>query len=424
MRRMTRTRSAVVLTTLAVAGSMLVLGGCESGHGKHVQKHKEMAEERLSQLKSGTEWQMAKQRFLAGDLKRAREGAERSIALNGNVGKSHLLLGRIELEEGDLESAMRSFARAQELEPENAESFYYQGLVFERIGQSQRAYDAYAKAAELDVTDPQYAVAAAEMLMEMGRLQDAEAMLRDRIDRFELNPAIYQTLGHIAMLLENPSHAAGLFGQASMLAPDDTRIMEDLIRAQIASGDFAEAEYHLGRLLGAEEHADRRDLMHLRAQCLIRLNQPVEAREILLELTADAEGKRDLMAWERLGQVAALLDDQARLRTASQRLIAMRPDRASGYILRAMYHRASGDLDKALRDATFATQRAANDASMHVFRGVILQDMGRNVEAAKMFAMATRLDPAHQAAAQLWRASQNNTTNAGTAITGHGAATD
>src|SRR5689334_14733375 len=91
-------------SALALAACLAALTGC-AGHGQYTQEGIKTAEERLAQMKSGTEWQMAQQQFLAGDLDKALKTVDSSIGLNPKVAKSHTLRGRILIEKGQLEAA-------------------------------------------------------------------------------------------------------------------------------------------------------------------------------------------------------------------------------------------------------------------------------------------------------------------------------
>src|SRR5687767_5935812 len=90
--------------TIVPVLALLTLAGC-AGHGNYTQERVNAAGARMSQLKSGTEWQMAQQQFLAGELDKSLKTVDRSIALNDQVPKSHTLRGRILVEKGRLEEA-------------------------------------------------------------------------------------------------------------------------------------------------------------------------------------------------------------------------------------------------------------------------------------------------------------------------------
>lgn len=392
-------RLRVVGRTLAVsaAGLMIALAGAAgtgcSGHGKHTQGHKNAAEARLAQMKSATEWDMARQAYLAGDLEKALRHIDRSIVLNDQVPKSHVLRGRILLEMGNFEAAIASLEKAAELDPSNVDAAYYQGLCFERIAKREQALELYQFAATLAPENGQYAVAAAEMLIDLGRLDDANEYLLERSTSLQHNPGVKQALGQIALLQGRGEDAHELFTEARLLSPDDTAILEDLIRAQIATERFAEAEYHLARLSEAPANKGRRDLQHMRARCLLQVDRPLEAREILISLTSDQAGTKDVEAWIMLGHTSYVLGDVGRLRQAAARVIALAPTRSEGYMLRAMWQRQSGDRAAALTALDEAVKFRGMDTAPLVLRAIVAQELGRLDIAESSLAMAASENP-------------------------------
>lgn len=397
---------------------LAVAGGCNNpGQGKYTSEAKAQAQERMSMLKSGTEWQMAHQQFLAGEMDKAHKTIDKSIAMNPTVSKSHVLKGRILMEKGRLEEARESLLEAERLAADNVEAQYFLGIIHEQFSQPAEALARYLKAAELDVGNPQYVVAAAEMMVQQNRLDDAEQFIDARRHAFEYNAAIKQTLGHIAMLRGDTRLAAERFNEALLLAPDDTAILEDIAQAQMACGNFAEAEFAVTKLLQLEQNKDRRDLKQMRAKCLIALNRVVEARSTLLELSAEPEAARDVQTWIDLGNVAAVLKDKPHLRQAAQRAVALAPDRHEGYTLRGIYNRLEGRPEDALASFEQAVKRAGAEPSPYMLKALVLQDLGRPFEARQTIEQALAANPTSPRL-QAMLASIDARTGAGNTVTG------
>lgn len=390
-------RAASILGLCLLGAS---LASC--GHGAYTTEHMNTATEKVALIKSGSQWTQAQQQFLAGDLDKALKSVDESIAIKADYAKSHVLRGRILMEKGDLDGSRISLLRAEELDPTLPDTQYYLGILHERFRQPQEALSRYSKAAALDPRSPQYQIASAEMLVQMDRLDDAQALIDSKRDTFQYNPAVKQTEGHIAMLRGNPEAAAKLFGEARLLAPDDMSILEDLARAQIASANWSEAEYNISRVLEGSKTKPaapgtpalaRRDLQHMRVTCLLKLDRPVEARTTLLELTQGQEGEKDLRAWINLGDVCALLNDNARLRTAATRAVAISPETYEGYYLRGLFLHRTGDNKAALDSLDKATTLTATDPGPWVLRGMVQQDLGMLQEAKASFETAAKLAP-------------------------------
>lgn len=392
-----RPNRAIRLASLA---ALLALAGCQ-GHGKYTTEGISNANKRMSELKSATEWDMARSQFLTGDLKKALESVDRSIGLNPTVAKSHTLRGRILIELGQLEQASASLQEALKIDAAHVDAHYFLGIVHERFSDAETALANYTAAANLDSGDPQYALAASEMLIDLGRLDEAERFLEERRKSFEQNAGVRQQLGHIALMRGDAKTAVKRFEEARTLAPDEPSMLEDLALAQVSAGMFGDAEYNLRRIMDNPKNKERRDLRHAQARCLAALNRPVEARQILLGLSTEEAGKNDPAIWTDLGEIAALLNDMARVRIVAARLIAIAPERADGYVLSAVWQRQDGRLDDALKNLDTATRLAPGKATAWMLRGMILQDQGRAREAADAYAQALAIDPANDSAQRM-----------------------
>ncbi len=380
-------------------GLVLLASGC-TGNGGYTKEHASVAKQKMSIMKAATEWDMARQAFLAGDLDKAISKVDASMTYNDQVPKSHVLKGRILLEQGDIGPALESLRTAEAIDPEFVDAHYYLGIVHERLGKLEEAYAEFALASELDGYNPDYAVAAAEMLVDLGRMGEAEAYL-DNGPSFEHHPGVRQTLGHIAMMQNDPEMAVSLFEQARLLAPSDDVVLEDLIRAQLATSRFREAELNLSGMLSETEHESRRDLQHMRAQCLMQLDRPVEARQTYFSLTKDQAGQADVEAWIGLGNVSYVLSDARSLRRSASRVVALAPERHEGYSLTALWFRHQSDNQSALESARDAISAAPNDASLIAFEGMLLMEMGKLGEARQSLASASNLEPTNQTFRQL-----------------------
>jgi len=385
-------RAAFVAT---MAFTLPALIGCAGGHGKYTQEHISLAKEKMSFMKSATEWDLARQAFLSGDLEKALTKVDGSIAINDTVVKSHVLKSRILIEMGDLGNAIKSLNTAETLSPEDPDTHYYLGVVYERLNRPEDALTHFENACEFDDYNPSYAVAASEMMIDLDRSVEARRYL-ETIPMAVNNAGIQQTLGHIALINQDSKQAELHFRDARLLAPDDTGILEQLIHTQMQNGHFAEAERNIAALLQSFEHKDRRDLKLLHAKALIGTQRPVEARSIYQELLSQTNGKSDLDAWIGLGNTSYSINDDRTARRAAARVVAIQPSLHDGYVLWAMIHRRGGDMDKALIAINDAIDRNNTDADLFAFRAVVQRDLGMTKGALSSAARALSLEPSNK----------------------------
>lgn len=385
--QMKKVQISLAATTLILAG----LAGC-SGQGNYTRQGVSMAKERMSFLKSATEWELARQAFLAGDLEKAIEKVDYSLSINDTVVKSHVLKGRILIEMGDLGNALKSLHTASTLNPEEADAQYYLGVIYERLNRPEDAYTHFAAACEYDDYSPSYAVATAEMLIDLDRIEEAKGYLLS-IPMAQNNAGIRQSLGHIALLEHDHETAVDYFNQARLLAPDDEGIMEDLIHAQMLAGQYGDAESNISLLLKKSANSSRKDLQILHAKALLNTGRPVEARSIYQALLSSSEGKSDVDTWVGLANASFVINDMRTVRKAASRVVALSPDTHEGYLLYAMYHRQAEDFVSSLASVENAIRRSPMDAGMYAFRAVILNDLDRQSDAIASIAHAVKLEP-------------------------------
>lgn len=383
----------------STALGLATLGGCAAGHGKSTSEALKNAANRQNQLKAHNSHDLAEQAYQAGDMDKADKFINAAILTYPSVPRYYVLKGRILLEKGDLEQSMVAFQKAELLDAKSMDAHYYQGIVFERFSQPDKAMAQYQAAAELDPSNPQYAIAVAETMVDIGRLDDAEKFLTAR-PSFDHTAGVKQTLGHIAMLRGDREAAVKIFNDARLLAADDPGILEDLVQAQIATGRYADAEFNITKLQKLPANKERRDLRQMRARCLMNLDRPIEAREVLIELTSGDEGQRDADAWIELGNVCFTIKDMNRTRQAWQRVVAIAPERCEGWMLKALYQRRTNDPNGALKTVARAVERRGDNVDPLMLQGMIYQDLGKNDEAKHAFKQALDQDPTNEAAQQ------------------------
>ena len=140
--------------------------------------------------------------------RRAREAAEKALALDPQLADAHLAMGRIhQVYDWDWEAADASYRRALDLEPGNARALRYAGLQAFTLGRWNEAIDLDNKAIERDPLRPNSYSSLGFALLAVNRDTEAEAAFRKAL---ELDPD--GTLRHLslgqALLLQGKTDAA------------------------------------------------------------------------------------------------------------------------------------------------------------------------------------------------------------------------
>lgn len=108
------------------------------------------------------------------------EMLQKALALNAESGLAWKLLGRVQIQAGDMQAASASLKRATELMPKDGSSRFHLGTTLEVLGQTEEARAAYDESIRLD---PSNARAYDSLVKVCAKLGDAEGEARANAGR-------------------------------------------------------------------------------------------------------------------------------------------------------------------------------------------------------------------------------------------------
>lgn len=385
-------RKSMTLALLATCTAPLALTGCSSTdkQGNH-DRWVEDATNSWQGVKSELALQMANQQFATGQLNLALKTVEEQLELDPENPRLWLMAGRVALENSELEISFGRLEKARTLDPELAEPYYYQGIIHQRWQQYDLALTSYGNARERDADNPSYTLAEAEMLAQLSRVGQAIAVLEVKAVYFDQNAAIRAMLGHLYRRQADHTQAVYWFKQASMLAPDDHKLAEELARSQMASGQYGPAASTLRQLMYTNYAKTRDDLHRLLAEAYQSNGQNREARGVYQQLTR--EHPTGIEDWFKLGELNLRLEDYAAALQSANRLINLAPEDHRGYTLAGMVWHKRGRTDRALSMFDRAAEAAPDSTTPLILRGMALQRDGRPAAAAQAYEQALQIDP-------------------------------
>ncbi len=331
----------------------LALCACGTPRSQQVRHD---ARDRFDRANAQVVYDQALQAFHAGQFEQALEQIDKAISRFPKEGSYPLLRGRILLEMKRVDLARESFSKAIELSPEAAEPHYYLAIVLQRWNELDKAAAEYAKASELAPSQLQYVAAECEMLVSAGRLDDAERRLDAVSKTFEFSPVLDRVRADIA------GQRGNLADRARWLAA--ARLRTEPAKASVLAEEIAATEFEMGHWAeciaalddeALKDAAGRADLVRLRARCLLMLDRPREARDLMLSLRSqtDADGRNATI----LGMAAMRLGDANRMNEAGHALTQCRPGSADGWMLLGVAALERGDRTEARRMLTEASAR-------------------------------------------------------------------
>ena len=144
----------------------------------------------------------------ADGFRRAREAAEKALALDPQLADAHLAMGWIQhVYDWDWEAADTSFRRALELEPGNALALRYAGSLAYTLGRWNEAIDLVNKAIERDPLRPNAYNNLGFVLLAVDRDAEAEAAFRKALELDPDGASRHHPIG-LALLLQGKTDAA------------------------------------------------------------------------------------------------------------------------------------------------------------------------------------------------------------------------
>ncbi len=405
---MIRRRATVAaLTTAVLAASVMLAPGCQKSWGEE----KKAQRNKYYNMRSGLMLEMAESHFAAGQLDTAEKTVRDAARIQPDNPRLHLMAGRIALERGKLERAITHFNKclgiyAQAVEDgqtvqgkQVAEPHFYKGVVLQRWQRWQNAYDSYEQALNLEKDNSGHLIAMSEMLVPMDRIDEAIALLEDKVIYFDQSAAVRSSLAHLYRIKGDHLKAAQLFKEAAVLAPTDLKLREELAVSQSASDQHQDAAATLTELLSHREMQGRVDLHRKLAHIQIAAGQLNSARQTLIELTRrDAATADD---WVHLAKLAWKDGDLGATLFAAHKVTRLAPDQAEGYLLAGMVWQKRGHIENALRMFDRAAELDDTDPTPLVLRGMTLQNAGKPGAAADAYDRALQRQPNHPHARRL-----------------------
>ncbi len=223
---------SMALAAAVLAGSMTA--GCQAEHNKFSADSKKEFEG----AKLGILYQVAEQQYKVGDYDKCKEGLAQMLATKASFAPMHTLAAKVDLEGGSLDDAATQLRKSMEITPNDPEPYYLLGVVYQRWQQLDTAAGYYEQAAAKKPDEAMYVLAAAEMKISTGKLDEAREYLNDKIMYFDQSSAMRVALGRIATLQGKTADAVKDYRDATLLTPEDKNI-----RWSYASALFDDEKY-------------------------------------------------------------------------------------------------------------------------------------------------------------------------------------
>jgi tetratricopeptide (TPR) repeat protein len=374
-----------------------LLAGCASSEQQKTSK--EQALDTWNSTRATVLLGLARDQYSSGNFDKCRQTLSEALRMEANNAEIHVLLAKVDIEQGDLEPADAELQTARTLDPKLAEADYLSGVIYQRWQQPSKSLEFYQAAYDKAPTELAYLMAKAETLVAMDRQADALKLLQDKVTYFEHSPVIRDAVGMLLVEEHQYDAAVQMFRRATILTPDDLSIREHLALASYQDGQYADAADTLTRLFQDNTLAQRSDLQLTLAQCQFSMGQAAEARRTAQ--TACDLDESNSYAWLTLAKISLALGDQHRTQAGLDRALALAPDSDQAYLLLGYLRLRQNRFQEALNSFNQAANLAPRDGTTLCMIGYTLQKLSRPHEAAAFYAQALKLDPKDNLAQKL-----------------------
>jgi tetratricopeptide (TPR) repeat protein len=383
--------------TLLVAALTLLslLAGCSANKDTPRQQ----VHAQWNNARAGVLYGLAKQQVESANLAEARKSLDEALTLQPDSVSIHLLSSRVRIEQGQLDAAIDELNLSLKIDPNCAEAAYLMGVVMQRWEKPADALKWYAQAAEKNAAEPAYVLARAETLVAMDQTRKALDYLQERMAYFETSAPIRDAIGQIMISIGQYAQALPILRQAMILAQDEPLYAEHYALALYYAGQFRDSLALLDRINSAKSDAPRADLLLAQAQCLLSLDRPRDARDILQDLAINYPSNSSI--WLALAQSHLACEDPDRAELSLNKALALDPASSQAILMRGYLRLSQGRLDDALNAFSKAAEFAADDPMPLTLVGYVLELKGESRTAMEMYAKALKISPKDALASRL-----------------------
>jgi len=375
---------------------VLLLAACSTTRESTAQ---ETAVKQWNQTRSAVLVGLAADQYQNANFEKSRSTIDQAIRLAPDNAAARLLSAKLYIEDGSLEAAERELVLASRDDSTAAEADYLSGVVYQRWQQPQRALECYQHACDKSPAELAYVMAKGEMLVAMGRHDEALSMLQAKVAYFEHSGEIRDEVGLLLVQDGRYPEAIEMFRRAEILSPDDLTIREHLAMALFQARQFTESASLLSDLLASGKCDHRPDLLITLGECQLQTAKPGEAVQSF-QLASQAMPE-SVGVWLGLARAELELNNLKQAELALRQCLTLDNPGSQTYLLMGYVTLRQNRLLDAYAFFVRASQLDQNDTVAICMVGLTLDRLGRSKDAATCYQRALKLNPGDGMASQL-----------------------
>ena len=373
---------------LRLAVVTLALGGCGPNQ-RRIEAYKRWYGTRARAL-----FALAQEHLRVGQLDQARNKAQEALALDANLSGAAVLLAKVHIEQGHYKLGARQLEAVREKHPDNADVVYLLAVAWEKQGMLEKALDGYRSAHALQRENLACVTAAGEVLVAMGRLEEARVYVEGYLTEAPDEPALYELAGRLAMMCHDYPAAADRLGKACEIDYKNSKYAESLGRAQLLAGRHEEALATFGRLLSRSDYKAPAWVYSRMGDCHMALGRPAKARDAYYR-ACDLNGS-DAGTWADVAKAALALGDNLRANLAAREALRIDQSHPEAVLVLGYALLRSDQAHEARRTLTARLGRFKDNVTFLCLLGQACEAQADHASAKHYYRMAERLDPKHE----------------------------
>jgi tetratricopeptide (TPR) repeat protein len=384
------------LRYLVLVPAVLVIVGCQA---EKQPDPKVEATRQWNGARSSVMVGVAQDQYNTGNFDKCRQTVDEALNLSPDNASLRVLSARLYVEKGLLEAAERDLETARKTSPDDPESNYLSGIIFQRWQKPEIALAFYKTASTRAPAEAAYLLAQAEMLVALDRNDDALLLLTSKVDYFENSGVIRDEVGQLLYQAGRSEEAIAMLRQASLLSGGDLGVKERLALALYGHREFRECSELLEALVQQEPCSKRADLFTMLGECQLQTACARQARSSFE--TASELDPASAPVWRGLGQAALECGDAVRAEHALLRSIQLDGTASETHLLLGYVFLCQERFAESLGCFESASAQDLKDGVSICMQGYVLQKMGRREDAVACYTRALQVKPDDKMASEL-----------------------
>jgi Flp pilus assembly protein TadD len=334
---------------------------------------------------------LAQDQYQNASFDKSRATIDEAISMTPHGAPAHILSAKLYIETGSLESAERELESARQDDPASAEAEYLSGIVYQRWQQPERALEFYQYACDKSPAELAYVLAKAEMMVQMGRRDEALGMLQSKVAYFEHSGEIRDEVGLLLLQENRYPEAVEMLRRAEILSPDDLSVKEHLAMALFYSKDFTEAGDMLSELMATGKYDHRSDLLSALGECQLESGR---ASDAVVSLQKAAElAPTDFGVLLSLGRAQLQEGNLRQAEFAVRKCLDLDDSSSQAHLLLGYAQIRQSELQDAYNSFATASRLDPKDTVSICMEGLALFKMGKKAEAEACYQKALKISP-------------------------------